>query len=69
MFVPQGGGDPAQGHRCPGEGITVELMKATLDFLVNQIEYEVPAQDLNYKLNRMPTYPESGFVMSNVKRI
>lgn len=43
-------------------------MKATLDFLVNQIEYEVPAQDLSYKLNRMQTYPESGFVMSNVKR-
>ena len=23
-FIPQGGGDPGKGHRCPGEGITIE---------------------------------------------
>ncbi|MDF2614122.1 MAG: cytochrome [Clostridia bacterium] len=67
-FIPQGGGDPAKGHRCPGEGITVEIMKTTLDFLVNKIEFEVPEQDLSYRLNRMPTYPESGFIMSHVRR-
>lgn len=67
-FIPQGGGDPATGHRCPGEGITVEIMKASLDFLVNQIEYDVPDQELTYSLVKMPTLPESGFVMSNVRR-
>jgi fatty-acid peroxygenase len=67
-FIPQGGGDPAKGHRCPGEGITVEIMKAGLDFLVNKIEFEVPNQDLNYILEKMPTLPESGFVMSNIRR-
>ena len=67
-FIPQGGGDLAKGHRCPGEGITVELMKASLDFLVNKIEYEVPEQDLSYSLRRMPTLPKSGFIMSNIKR-
>ncbi len=67
-FIPQGGGDPAKGHRCPGEGITVEVMKASLDFLVNKIEFEVPAQDLSYSLAKMPTLPESGFVMSNIRR-
>jgi fatty-acid peroxygenase len=67
-FIPQGGGDPSTGHRCPGEGITIEVMKASLDFLVNKIEFEVPDQDLSYSLGRMPTFPESGFVMSNIRR-
>jgi fatty-acid peroxygenase len=26
-FVPHGGGDPATGHRCAGERVTVELLK------------------------------------------
>ncbi|MDL4841228.1 cytochrome P450 [Aquibacillus rhizosphaerae] len=67
-FIPQGGGDPAKGHRCPGEGITVEIMKASLDFLANSIDFEVPNQDLNYSLEEMPSLPKSGFVMSNIKR-
>lgn len=65
-FIPHGGGDPAKGHRCPGEGITVEVMRATLDFLVNHIDYHVPSQDLSYKMNQIPTLPKSGFVMSFV---
>ncbi|WP_242557385.1 cytochrome P450 [Bacillus sp. HU-1818] len=67
-LIPQGGGDPAKGHRCPGEGITIEVMKVTLDFLVNRIAYEVPEQDLSYSLVRMPSLPESGFVMSRIRR-
>jgi fatty-acid peroxygenase len=67
-LIPQGGGDPSKGHRCPGEGITVEVIKASLDFLVNRIEYSVPEdQDLSFSLSRMPTFPESGFIISNVK--
>lgn len=66
-FIPQGGGDPTTGHRCPGEGITIEIMKASLDFLINKIEFEVPNQDLSYSLVRMPTMIESGFIMSNIK--
>jgi fatty-acid peroxygenase len=67
-FIPQGGGDPSKGHRCPGEGITVEVMKATLDFLVNKIEFDIPNQDLNYSLDEMPTLPKSGFVISNIRK-
>ncbi len=66
-FIPQGGGDPAKGHRCPGEGITVEVMKASLDFLANKIEFEVPDQDLSYSLVKMPTLPESGFIITNIR--
>lgn len=62
-FIPHGGGDPAKGHRCPGEGITVEIMKATLDFLINKVDYAVPNQDLSYRLDRIPTLPKSGFVI------
>lgn len=67
-FIPQGGGDPAKTHRCPGEGITVEIMKASLYFLANKIEFEVPEQDLSYSLIKIPSLPESGFIMSNIKR-
>jgi fatty-acid peroxygenase len=67
-FIPQGGGDSAKGHRCPGEGFTVELMKISMDFLVNKIEYEIPEQDLSYSLGKMPTLPKSGFIMSTIRR-
>ncbi|WP_255624333.1 cytochrome P450 [Clostridioides sp. ES-S-0108-01] len=67
-FIPQGGGNPAKGHRCPGEGITIEIMKSSLDFLVNKIEYDVPNQNLNYNLSRIPTLPESKFIINNIRR-
>ncbi|RBP90511.1 cytochrome P450 [Cytobacillus firmus] len=67
-FIPQGGGDPAKGHRCPGEGITVEIMKASINFLVNSLDYNVPVQNLSFSLARMPSLPESGFVMDNIRR-
>ncbi|WP_454054937.1 cytochrome P450 [Clostridium sp. Marseille-Q7071] len=67
-FIPQGGGDPSKTHRCPGEGITIEIMRGSLDFLVNKIEFEASEQDLGYSLVRIPTLPKSGFIISNVKR-
>ncbi|MGE5379917.1 MAG: cytochrome P450 [Methylocystaceae bacterium] len=66
-FIPQGGGDPTQGHRCPGEGITVEIIKTSADFLVNHIRYQVPKQDLSYSRVRIPTWPASGFIMKNIR--
>ncbi|WP_313370393.1 cytochrome P450 [Sedimentibacter sp.] len=67
-FIPHGGGDASNGHRCPGEGVTTEIMKASLDLLVNKIEYEVPKQDVSFSLTKMPTLPESGFIMNKIKR-
>jgi fatty-acid peroxygenase len=67
-FIPQGGGETAKGHRCPGENITIEIMKVSVDFLINKIEFQVPKQDLSYSIVKMPTLPESGFIMNNVKR-
>ena len=67
-LIPQGGGKQITGHRCPAEGITVKVMRATLDFLVNEIDYEVPKQDLSFSMSRMPTFPNSGFIISNIKK-
>lgn len=65
-FIPQGGGKLEGGTRCPGEWITTELLKLSIDFLVNHIEYHVPIQDISYPLNRIPTLPRSKFIISNV---
>ncbi|WP_306418998.1 cytochrome P450 [Paucisalibacillus globulus] len=67
-FIPQGGGDYYRGHRCPGEWLTIEVMKVVLNFLVNNIEYIVPKQDLQYSMVRFPSLPKSRFVISDVKR-
>jgi len=66
-FVPQGGGDHYNGHRCPGEGVTIDIMKASFDFLTNYLDYKVPKQNLNYSLRRMPTLPKSRFVINKVR--
>jgi fatty-acid peroxygenase len=66
-FVPQGGGDPALHHRCPGELITVELMKVAVTFLTRAIRYEVPAQDLEPDTSELPALPRSGFVLERVQ--
>lgn len=44
------------------------VMKASLNLLVNKIEYEVPKQDLSFSMTKMPTLPESGFIMNKIKR-
>jgi fatty-acid peroxygenase len=64
-LVPQGGGDPHTGHRCPGEAITVALLQALITRLA-RLDYEVPAQDLSISLRRIPARPASGFVLTPV---
>lgn len=66
-YVPHGGGFPQNGHRCPGERMTIETLKIAVDFLINWVDYEVPPQNLSFSMTRMPTYPESGFVMNRIK--
>ena len=66
-FIPQGGGDHHEGHRCAGEWITIELMKVAVRFLTGSMRYDVPEQDLRVSLSRMPALPESRFVISGVR--
>lgn len=61
-LVPQGGGSPYTGHRCPGEAITVALLAAFADRLA-RLGYVVPEQDLDIPLHRIPTRVRSGFVL------
>jgi len=67
-FVTQGGGDPANGHRCPGERLAIELLKDSLSILTRHIDYAVPAQDLRIDPSRMPAQPVSQLVISDVRR-
>ena len=66
-FIPQGGGDHHRGHRCPGEWITIEATKLAVNFLTQRMTYQVPAQDLRFPLSRLPTFPRSGFIITQVK--
>lgn len=67
-FIPQGGGKHETGHRCAGEWATIALMKAATCFLVREVEYTVPQQNLSVSLRRMPASPASGFVIRDVHR-
>ena len=67
-FIPQGGGDHYHNHRCAGEWITIGITTAAVDFLVNEIQYDVLKQDLEIKMNRIPAIPESRFKIQHVRR-
>ncbi|RCW39713.1 fatty-acid peroxygenase [Halopolyspora algeriensis] len=66
-LIPQGGGDPSTGHRCPGEDVTKALLQALVPRLA-RLDYEVPEQDLTISLRRIPARPRSGAVISGVRR-
>ena len=58
---PPGHGDYLTGHRCPGEAMTVDLVKSALHLLASEVVYTVPRQDLSIDLSRMPALPASRF--------
>lgn len=68
-FIPNGGGDFYENHRCAGEWISIELLKIATRFLSRNIEYDVPFQDLSFPLTRLPTFPRSGFIIKNVRAV
>ncbi|MBX9677448.1 MAG: cytochrome P450 [Gemmataceae bacterium] len=65
-FIPQGGGDSHVTHRCPGEPISVELLKVSAEFLTREIKFAAPAQDLRIDMSRLPALPRSRFRMANL---
>lgn len=66
-FLTQGGGDPASGHRCPGERLASELIKVALRMLTRRMDYAVPEQDLSMDPSRMPAQPRSLLLIREVK--
>jgi fatty-acid peroxygenase len=66
-LLSHGGGSAADGHRCPGEGITQALLMTAANLLATSMHYEVPQQDLRIDLTYIPARPRSGFVLRNVR--
>lgn len=62
-LIPQGAGDHAQTHRCPGEWSTVELLRRAV-LLLSTSALTLPMQDLTVPLNRFPTMPRSGVILA-----
>jgi fatty-acid peroxygenase len=62
-FVPQGGGD-VTGHRCPGEGVTTELLVETLRRLaLTAFTVRAPV----VRTDRIPTLPARGLELLDVR--
>jgi fatty-acid peroxygenase len=64
-LVPQGGGIAADGHRCPGEEPTFELIAEAVRRLT-AMRYSTPPQDLRVSLRTLPSEPRSGFRIADV---
>ncbi|HKC29264.1 MAG TPA: cytochrome P450 [Jatrophihabitans sp.] len=54
VYVPQGGGEVATGHRCPGERVAIELIKVAAQYLAGAGVTDVPNR---IPMNRFPTRP------------
>ena len=67
-FIPQGGGSIHTGHRCVGDVITLKTMEVFVDFFVNKLTYTLPKQNLTFSLRKIPTSPESGVIMTKIRR-
>jgi fatty-acid peroxygenase len=66
-LIPQGGGEYVDGHRCPGEPLTIRLLEEAVTQLTRTLRYSVPEQDLRISLRRFPALPESGLVLSGLR--
>lgn len=67
-YIPHGGGEVASSHRCAGERVAMIVLKAAVAALT-RLDYTVGPQDLSYPLNRMPTRPRSGVVLTDVRSV
>lgn len=55
-YVPHGGGDPARGHRCPGEPAARRLLEVTLQRLA-AVDYTVSEAGREVPWDRVPSLP------------
>ncbi|WGK60483.1 cytochrome P450 [Halopseudomonas sp. SMJS2] len=68
-FIPQGGGEYSHGHRCAGEWLTIEVIKAALRMLTTRMTYQIPHQDLSIRLSRMPAMVQSRLILTEVRGV
>lgn len=57
-LIPQGGGEHAKGHRCPGEWVTRDLMETATRALLDLVDWQrLPDQDLALDMRNLPALP------------
>lgn len=67
-FVPHGGGDASVTHRCPGEAVTVALMKEAIGVLTRSMTYEITDKVSPLDLSRIPALPKKGLRLRDIRR-
>jgi fatty-acid peroxygenase len=67
-FVPQGGAEAAKHHRCPGEDLTLRLMLLGIEMFTVRMQYEVPPQNLDIAMDRLPALPADEFLVERMTR-
>lgn len=68
-LIAQGAGDYADGHRCPGEPATIDLLEEAVLALTRGMRYDVPRQNLRVDLRRLPSRPASGFLIEDAENV
>ncbi|MGV0761579.1 cytochrome P450 [Tistrella mobilis] len=66
-LVPQGAGLVGATHRCPGERITLELIKEAVRLLCRDLDWRLPPQDLTVDPARLPACPADGLVLADLR--
>ena len=66
-FIPQGGGNVETGHRCPGEGIAMALLRTVVPSLA-RLDWSIHPADRVYSLRRVPARPDGGVRLLDVRR-
>lgn len=64
--IPQGGGDHARTHRCPGEWMTLRLMDVLAQRLAAS-RYDVATPDASPNYRTAPALPRGGFLITNIR--
>ena len=58
-LIPQGGGDPRTGHRCPGEKMTIAVLGTIVQRLA-KLDFYLPPQNASIDLSRVPARVSTG---------
>lgn len=66
-FIPQGGGPVMTGHRCPGEGIAMSLLRTVVPVMA-ALEWRIHPEDRTFSLRRVPARPDGGVRLLDVRR-
>jgi fatty-acid peroxygenase len=66
-FIPQGGGRVETGHRCPGEGIAMALLRTVVPSLA-RLDWSIHPDDRVFSLRRVPARPPGGVRLLDVRR-